>query len=192
MSDSTIGPMSCRAYAKRRGVSAMAVSEAIKNGRLVKSVVRNEFGQPKIADADLADREWEANTDSSKRANAAGGVDPRGATLGGIPIEQPEDDEPTPPKREVDESGVETVASATQRLKAAQADLAELKFAEAAGELVPARDVEARMVSVFTSCKTRLLAIPSRARQALPHLSNADVTAIEALVREALEELTTP
>lgn len=180
--------MSCRAYAKRRGVSAMAVSEAIKNGRLVKSVVRNEFDQPKIADPDLADREWEANTDSTKRANAAGGVD----RIAGIPIERLEDDdgEAVPPKRELDDSGAETVASATQRLKAAQADLAELKFKEAARELVPARDVEARLVSVFTSCKTRLLAIPSRARQALPHLTNADVASLETLVREALEELT--
>lgn len=173
----------------------MAVSEAIKNGRLVKSVVRNEFDQPKIADPDLADREWEANTDSTKRMNAAGGVDPMfgTATLGApIPPERFEDDdgEPVPPKRELDDSGAETVASATQRLKAAQADLAELKFKEAARELVPARDVEARLVSVFTSCKTRLLAIPSRARQALPHLTNADVASIETLVREALEELT--
>lgn len=192
--------MSCRAYAKRRGVSAMAVSEAIKNGRLVKSITRNEFGQPKIADPDLADREWEANTDSQKRINAAGGVEVERmfgtVTLGApIPRERFEDDESEtdrPPKRDLDESGSETVASATQRLKAAQADLAELKFKEAAGELVPARDVEARMVSVFTSCKTRLLAIPSRARQALPHLTNADVASLETLVREALEELTTP
>lgn len=151
----------------------MAVSEAIKNGRLVKSVVRDEFGSPKIADPDLADREWEANTDSAKRANAAGGVDREAAA----------------PRRELGEDGVETVASSTQRLKSAQADLAELKLKEAQRELVPSRDVESRFVNVFTSCKTRLLAIPSRARQAMPHLSNADVAALDALVREALEEL---
>jgi phage terminase Nu1 subunit (DNA packaging protein) len=46
-----------------------------------------------------------------------------------------------------------------------------------------------RLVSVFTACKTRLLAIPSRARQALPHLVAADLGVLEALIREALEDL---
>jgi hypothetical protein len=70
-------PLSLRAYAKRRNCSHVAVRNAIKAGRLVKSVVDVD-GQPKIADPELADREWKANTDLSrapdsvKRSAAAG------------------------------------------------------------------------------------------------------------------------
>jgi hypothetical protein len=60
--------MSLRAYARRRaelglaGVSTVAVSKAIKGGRLKASVIRDARGQPKIADPVLADREWNSRT----------------------------------------------------------------------------------------------------------------------------------
>ncbi len=56
-------PISLRAYAKRRasaglpGCSPEAVSKAVKTGRLRDSVVLVD-GEPKIADPELADREW--------------------------------------------------------------------------------------------------------------------------------------
>ena len=168
----------------------MAVSLAIKAGRLARCVVRDEHGQPKISDPALADQEWERNTDAQKRVNAAGGVD-----LAAVAARASAAFVPAPPEAEIDDppepgQQLESVASATERLKSAQADLAELKFAEAAGELVPAKDVETRLVNVFAACKTRLLAIPSRARQALPHLVAADLEQIEKLIREACEDLT--
>lgn len=164
--------MSCRKYARRRGVSAMAVSLAIKKGTLKESVVRDENGQPKIADPDLADREWEANTDHSK---APAYVKQRGleAVAAGV----------------VSARDGMTLSEASAVEKVWRARTAELKFKEAAGELVPAKDVEQRLTDTFHTCRTRLLGIPSRARQALPHLTLADIAAIEALVREALEEL---
>ena len=179
--------MSLRQYAKRRGVSAMSVSLAVKAGRLSASVVRDEHGQPKISDPALADQEWDRNTDSQKRVNAAGGVDPAVLRI--------DDTDRLAPFRAEPRAGVvepqgDSVATATERLKSAQADLAELKFAEAAGELVPAKDVETRLVNVFAACKTRLLAIPSRARQAAPDLTAAQLELIEKLIREACEDLT--
>lgn len=169
-------PISLRAYAKLRAArglagSAMAVSSAIKTGRLVKSVVY-VGGQPKIADPALADQEWASNTDLQRAINAAGGS----RALAAVASEDQSD-------------AVEEVKSSTQRLTAARADLAELKRDEARGVLLPAKDVERRLVEVFTASKTRLLAIPSRARQQLPHLSAADVGVLEGLVREALEDL---
>lgn len=53
---------SLRAYAKHRGVSLAAVQTAIDAGRLRESVTRDEHGTRKIADVELADREWRANT----------------------------------------------------------------------------------------------------------------------------------
>lgn len=61
MTTKTSKPLTLTAYAKRRGVSVKAVSKAIADGRLRDSVTR--VGRaPKIADAALADREWDANT----------------------------------------------------------------------------------------------------------------------------------
>lgn len=57
--------MSLRAYARRKGVAPSAVVNAVRRERLVKSVVYVK-GQPKIADADLADAEWRQNTDLSR------------------------------------------------------------------------------------------------------------------------------
>lgn len=55
------------AYAKRRGVTPMAVGRAIRDGRLKDSVVFDPNGKPLgIRDADLADQEWAANTDTTR------------------------------------------------------------------------------------------------------------------------------
>ncbi len=186
--------MSCRAYAKSRGLSPNAISEAIRSGRLVKCLVRNEFGQPKIADAALADREMAENTDQTR---ARGPLFPALAApvpvlVASLPPSRPAFDIEPPTTDKPPALQVEDNATATQRLKSAQADLAELKRDVERGELVLASEVKKKLEGVFASCKTRLLAIPSRARQALPHLVNADVLVIEDLVREALEDLAAP
>ncbi len=166
-------PMTLTAYAERRGVSKMAVSRACKVGILAECVVRGPTGKViGISDPELADREWAANSDYSIATQHA----PK------APLAPREDDgDPT--------AYDGTVSGAAARQKYWQAKLAELKFRQESAELVPAKDVSARLVAVFTQCKTRLLGIPSRARQALPHLTVADVAALENLVREALEDL---
>lgn len=163
------GPLSQRAYAARRGVSHMAVQRAIKAGRLKDCL--NDGGQ--IVDPDLADREWERKTDLSRAP---------------IPVRQRAAGVALGPAAD-DGEAVPDMADASAREKHWRAKLAELKFRESASELVPAAGVKAELEGVFRSCRTKLLGIPSRARQLLPGLSLGDVAKIEALVREALEEL---
>jgi phage terminase Nu1 subunit (DNA packaging protein) len=67
--------------------------------------------------------------------------------------------------------------------------LAEIELAEKRGELLPAKDVESRLVNVFAHCKTKLLGVPARARQRDPSLTGPQVALIETLIREALEDL---
>ena len=74
--------------------------------------------------------------------------------------------------------------------EATLAAAAALKLAKMRGELVDAAAVKRGITDMITKCRTKLLGIPSRARQALPHLSTQDVETIESLVREALEDLT--
>lgn len=71
-----------------------------------------------------------------------------------------------------------------------QSELARLQVEEKLGTLIDAKAAEERWSALIASCKTKLLAIPSKARSRLPKLDNSDVAMLEKLVREALEELT--
>lgn len=167
-------PLSLRDYAKHRGVSAMAVSKAVKGGRLSKSVVRVN-GQPKISNPELADQEWDATTDLSK---APGYVRERAAARANGHQEGPP---------ELHDGMSLAEASAAEKYWAAK--LKEQQFRERSGELVEVKEVAQKLVDTFTSCRTKLLGVPSRVRQALPELPVTSVAVIEDLIREALEEL---
>jgi len=186
-------PLSLRAYAKRRKVSVEAVSKAITDGRLKESVTRVR-GAPKIADPELADREWGANT-------------------------RPRVDQP-PPERvrttprqalpDVRDQGVPEAAdhedirdiiipdyfmsralreAAAARREAALADIAELDVQVRKGELVAVDEARGDVIERFTVVKTKILGVPSRVKQRLPHVSAEDVRVIDDFLREALEEL---
>jgi phage terminase Nu1 subunit (DNA packaging protein) len=153
------GLMSLSAYARHRGVTPPAVTLAIQRGLLRDAVRVDDKGRKRI-DVAAADAEWPMNT---SRPPQSAGADVEGEEV--------------------------TASDASTREKHWKAKLAELKYKTEAGELVPASLVDKRLRDVFTQCKTRLLGVPTRARQALPHLTGADVGVLEALVREALSEL---
>ncbi len=75
------------------------------------------------------------------------------------------------------------------REKHFRALLAELDYKKRAGELVPADEARAAVIEKFTAVKTKLLGIPARIKQRLPHIELADVQVIDELVRETLEDL---
>ena len=164
--------MSLRAYARRRGVSAESVSKAIEAGRLRETVVI-VGGQPKIADAEIADREWAANT-------------------------RPRVDRPAPPEREdaaaaaaIPEYNVSRAVREhhAARREGALADMAELEVAEKLGKVVDVEEARRDIIEKFTIVKTKLLGVPSRVAQRLPHLAAEVVPVVDALLRETLEEL---
>jgi phage terminase Nu1 subunit (DNA packaging protein) len=184
--DRSAAPVSLRAYARRRGVSAEAVSKAVSEGRLAASVVRVR-GAPKIADVELADREWEANTrprvDLPPDARAAGrrlGVDEAVRDV----LESAVDEDVPDYFR----SRALREAAAARREKAL-ADMAEIEVEERRGELVKVDAARAGVIEKFTVVKTKILGVPSRVAQRLPHVSADDLRVIDDLLREALEEL---
>lgn len=180
--------MSLTAYAKRRGVSKMAVSKAVASGRLKKSVVRDARGRPRIADPGLADREWKASTDLSRapgyvreRADARAG---KGGGREQLPTEPVISTDGIPSA----ELGM-NLTEATTIEKIWKAKQAELKFRKEARELIPRVEHLKSHAKIILPAREKLLGLPVRARQALPHLSAADVRVLEGLVREVLEEL---
>jgi phage terminase Nu1 subunit (DNA packaging protein) len=79
-------------------------------------------------------------------------------------------------------------AKERSRLAAAMADKAELQNAAARGALLDAGDVEREWTATFAGVRARMLAVPSRAAQRLPHLGAHDVSEIDREVRDALAE----
>jgi hypothetical protein len=167
----------------------MSVSDAIKAGRLKDTVVRNAAGQPiGISSFILADQEWAKNSNMSKAPLEAQLRNADLAKAAAQAITPTIDD---PPEDEPEEPGATPLDAidAAAREKYWKANTAELKFREMAGELIPAVNVERELIAVFTQAKTRLLAIPSRARQEMPELTLDQVEKLEALVREACDDL---
>ena len=178
-------PLSVRAYARQRGVSHQAVLRAIARGRLQTSLIV-VAGVTKIADRARADQEWAANTDLSKapdhiKARAAaleGDQDPEATTAeGDAPAAAAEGDEPA------------SLANSSAIEKHWKAKLAELHYKQRAGELVHAADMTAAIAEAFSTLRTKLLGLPSKAKQQLPHLTLSDLATLDSIVRETLEAL---
>lgn len=164
---------SLAALGRRLGVSRVAVLKAVRGGRLRRSLVWVK-GKAKIADLELAAQEWEANTDLSEAP----------AT-----VQMQAHQRQAAAAREPGESLVSPLVEASARERAAKAKLAELEYARRSGELIPAAEAEARWVEIVTRSRTKLLGLPSKAKQRLPHLTAVDMKALDRLVREALEDL---
>lgn len=187
-------PLTLTAYAKLRGVSVKSVSRAIAAGRLVASVGRTDRGLPTIVDPDLADREWDANT--QRRPDQSGAPEPApSARAAARPAPQSE-----PPAARAIPADLPTGiadlntsravrAHALARRDTAHADLAELELAQMRGRLVDADAARADVEQAYSLVKTRLLRVPSDLAQRLPHLADEVVPVLEELQRQALEEL---
>jgi phage terminase Nu1 subunit (DNA packaging protein) len=88
--------------------------------------------------------------------------------------------------------GAAVAASAARergRLAAAKAEAEELKIARLRGSLLDAVAVEREWTAILTGVRARMLAVPSRAAQRLPHLSAHDVGEIDREIRDGLAEL---
>ena len=158
--------ISIRAYARHRkahglrGGSLAAVQKAIDVGRLSRSVARDAKGRPSITGAAAADGEWGATTRGERE-----------------------------PPHAVPPLAPSPLAESRARREAAEAAMAEIELAKERGEVVNAAEVKAAWVTMITASRNKLLGIPSRAKQQLPHLTHADIATIDGLIREALEDL---
>lgn len=162
-------------FAKMKGVSATAVKKAIDSGRLVNCLIKDpKYKKPRI-DPVIAAQEWEKNTDHNKRHT---GNDLRA---------QPERAEPF--AKSPENPGGQVAPTAKQILDNYKARLAKLDYEERTGILVNAEAVKIEWFKMVTESKTKLLALPSKAKSNLPHLTAADVAMLDELVREALEDL---
>lgn len=165
--------VSMREYARHRGVTTEAVSKAVKTGRI--SLVG------KKVDVLTADRDWAANTQPGQMAAKKTRKAPSKPSKR---TRQPPEAQPP-----AGDSSVNNYASARARREDYLARMAEVDFEERAGKLVDAAEMKAAWVKLITEAKTRLLSVPIKCKSRIPGLSALDVSIIESLIRDELEEL---
>lgn len=154
--------MSANKFASHMGVAESAVRRAINEGRITAKKVKGRWE----IDPDIAKKEWAASSRFRVEAAAA---------------RELQKTEESKPKRDL-------INARTAR-EVYDAKLAELRYKRTSNELVPADEVLARWSTIITTTRTKLLAIPSKAKIAMPELKATHIAIIEGLIREALEEI---
>lgn len=168
-------PISQRAYAEHRGCVLSAVQRAIKDGRLSMSLTQDARGHNKIISAEVADREWEANTRPQPR-------DPSEVDWDGD-----DDGEPEGHISLMEATRLHEIEKWKRAKIKREGD--ELDLDKRRGDLITIEEARRTVIDEYTSVKTKLLGVPTRARQRLQHLTADDVRVIDDLIREALEAL---
>ena len=77
----------------------------------------------------------------------------------------------------------------TEHLKA---ELLELERKEKEKDLVAMEEVQASWENIITTARTKLLGVPSKAKQRIPDLDTNAMSHLDDIIREALEELAEP
>lgn len=114
---------------------------------------------------------------------------------GQAPVETPEEAEPasqTPTETEPAKPSRETLpeyGKSRARSEFEKANLLELQRKTQEGLLLRREDAEQAWNQAVNITRTRLLGVPSTAKQRIPHLEIEEVELLTGLIREALDEL---
>lgn len=170
--------MSFAQYAKHRGVSKTAVSQAVKQGRITVKV------DPRTAERYLesqrADVEWEKNSDQSKNVNGgANGKRPPKKPAKGARVE------------EGDRNGIPSLYDSRAIKEAYLARKAKVEYERLIGKLVPIDEVQAQAMEAGIALKSTIVSIPDRLAPMLAAETDPDVVHAMLLdeLTKALEEL---
>lgn len=179
-------PLLTRAEAARAlGVSNEAVYAAVKEGRL--STVVAADGRIKV-NSETMRAEWSRNT--QRRIGV--GPKPAGPGTSSAPLRSREDRMRSPdstPRLSRTRESIPDYDESRARTEHLKAELLELERQQKEGLLVPAAEVESRWVEIVTLARTKILGIPTKAKQRIPDLDTDAIGLLEDIVRETLEDL---
>ena len=133
-------------YARLKGITHHAVRKAIKAGRLKDALVTNEKGRLRLV-PDVADREWQANTQHHHKPGPQ-------RLASGLPVQLPDDGDI------LDDIPNFNVSRAKR--EAYQAELARLEYEEKQGTLVNAEAVKKEAFRVARQVRDAMLNIADR------------------------------
>ena len=170
--------------ARALGVTPEAVYAAVKSGRL--SVINDRDGKP-LVNSETMREEWMRNTQTRI------GVGPKAAGPGREKKPLRSREERMKGKEDVRISktneSIPDYDESRARTEHLKAELLELDRQQKEGLLVRAQDVEHEWVEIITRARTKLLGIPTKAKQRIPDLDTDAIGVLDDIVREALEDL---
>ena len=181
--------------ARALGVTKEAVYAAIRTNRL--SVVRTRDGRELVNSETMRD-EWARNT--QKRIGR--GPKPPAGTVERTP-KRP--GELTPVERRTEAllsaAPAQNIAQTVEpvpdydlsraRTEHLKAELLELERKQKEQILVKADEIEAKWVEIITMARTKIMGIPTKAKQRIPDLDTDALGLLDDIVRETLEDLAT-
>ena len=187
-------------FARLAGVSRSAVKQAINNA-LITAVV--EQNGKILIDKNAGLQQYQANSRRQRKPKPAAPVpatpaDGTGLELlswGQAPSEPPTDNAPTNPEPQQPEpakpsrEALPEYGKSRARSEYEKANLLELQRKTQEGLLLRREDVELAWGQAVNITRTRLLGVPSTAKQRIPHLEIEEVELLTTLIREALDEL---
>lgn len=176
--------------ARALGVTSEAVYAAIRTNRL--SVVRTGDGRELVNSATMRE-EWERNT--QKRIGR--GPKPPAGTVERTPLRPGEAEAkqhasaPPPPPSDLARTTeiVPDYNESRARTEHLKAELLELERKQKEQILVKSEDVEAKWVEIITLARTKILGIPTKAKQRIPDLDTDAISLLDDIVRETLEDI---
>jgi len=152
-------------YARRRGVSHVAVGKAISKGRI--TTVLSGTGR-KMIDPEVADIQWAKNTDPDQSARA-------NAPKASVPIAGG------------GESDGSAYWDARTRRETAEASMSELKLKQLAGDLVDRKRVELAAAAAGRALRDAIMSVPTKLAPEFGAI--ADPWEIERRMQAALRQV---
>ena len=180
-------PLITRAEAARiLGVSTAAVYQACKSGRI--TVVNSVTGEPRVNSETVLD-EWRRNTQS--RVNGPRDLRSRSEIAGPSKPLRPAAERMAPKAARISATreAVPDYDESRARTEHLKAELLELERQQKLGTLIPVAEVQAKWVQLVTTARTKLLGLPSKAKQHIPDLDIDAISTLDQLVRQCLDDL---
>lgn len=175
-------------FARRMKVSPAAVTKAIKSGRITPAENPGKSGV--WLNPETAAKQWTDNSRFRIEAGKAQELQENTPKLVLLPTKkrkQPEPEDILPALPE--DSDAPSIAKSRAKFEKYNADLAQLKYETLSGKLVDAEEVLYEWKRIILSVRGHFLAMSSKMKVRCPELNDNQITVLEDLVRETLEEM---
>jgi phage terminase Nu1 subunit (DNA packaging protein) len=172
-----------------RGTSHVAVLKAIERGRLMAPAVERK-GRGWEINPELADQQWADTTHPAERGSGHHrGQESAAADTAPTQRQEPARQATAQRQETATPKGVPPRAVSEAVLAAVKAKRETMALQLDEKKLLRREDVELAWGGAVNITRTRLLGVPSTAKQRIPHLEIEEVELLTTLIREALDEL---
>ena len=162
------------------GITPQAIGQAVAKGRL--KIVLDEYNRKRIDTSTLPEEYRKTtqtrNTTAHKAIKQLEEAEPKQIA-----------EKPRGPRMSRTAEYIPDYDESRARTEHLKAELLELDRKQKEGLLVPMAEVQAKWVEIVNVAKTKILGIPSKAKQRIPDLDSTAMSCLEDIINEALEDL---